>query len=238
MVEWIDEAIILDIKKYDESKSLITLLSKHNGLYNGLSKSLKKAQHVYQIGNVIQVTWRARLADHLGYFSSDIIQDNSSLLFHNKHALFALNSAAFLLKHSLPERNEEGQIYEQLYCLIQQLDSVQSIKKNYFLLEEKLLQYTGYALDYAKCTVTGKTDDLYYLSPKTGKAVSKTIGAPYKDKLFPLPSFFIDPSANYSSHELIKAFKITGYFIEKYLLKPKNFSLPEVRYLLIYSDKL
>jgi DNA repair protein RecO (recombination protein O) len=238
MVEWVDEAIILENKKYNENSNIATAISKDHGVYSAILKYAfsNVNRSTFQIGNIVKLTWKARLGEQMGCFTGDIEKNTGSELFNNKLGIFAVNTSTFLIKSSLTERITEKEIYYKLYNLITSYSEAFILKKNYLYLEETILKNCGYALDYSKCAVTGTRKNLYYLSPKTGKAVCKEIGDPYADKLFILPNFFISKNEEISQEDLIKGFKITGYFIEKHLLQPKNLHLPETRNMLIYSD--
>lgn len=237
MVEWVDEAIILDNKKYNENSNIVTIISKNYGLYSSILKYpfSQANRSIFQTGNIIRVYWKARLSEQMGNFTGELEKGTNSDLFHNKLGIFAINTAAYIIKNSFLERTEEKDVYNKLYQLIINISKNKKIKLNYLYLEEAILKNSGYSLDYSKCAVTGSRRDLYYLSPKTGKAVCKEVGLPYADKLFILPHFFINREEDITEEELLKGFKITGYFIEKHILFPKNLYLPETRNLLLHS---
>lgn len=230
-MQWSDKAIVLSIKKYGETSAIVTLLTEHMGLTSGLVKGISspKLRGIYQQGNITQVTWKARLPEHLGFISGELLESSVMILLTDSHRLAALSSITAVVAHCLPERECETQIYHHLYQFITLLKTDQPWHIAYIKLELLLLAALGFGLDLTECAATGVTDNLFYVSPKTGKAVSATAGEPYKDKLLTLPSFLkTDISASLEA-DIKHGFRLTGYFLEKWNFIPRNMKLPAAR---------
>ncbi|MFN7039290.1 MAG: DNA repair protein RecO [Alphaproteobacteria bacterium] len=231
-MQWTDKAIIVSIKKYGENSAIITMLTEHHGLHagiiNGIDSANKRA--LYQLGNIVETTWKARLSEHLGNFSSEIIDPVSSFLMFNQLSLAALNSICNIINIALSERLQEKDIFYNLEKFLLLLKEDNYLwQKEYIFFELDLLSALGYGLDLSECAATEQIHDLTYISPKSGKAVSSDAGFPYRDKLFKLPEFFIDNNINPSPHDIIYALKITGHFLKKFCFFPKGKNLPVIR---------
>lgn len=230
-MQWSDKAIVLSVKKYGETSAIVTLLTKQQGLHAGLVKGISspRLRGIYQQGNVIDMIWKARLPEHLGFISGELRESSVVILLTDAHRLAALSSICTVIAHCLPERECEAAVFDRLYQLITLLKTDHMWHIPYLRLELLLLATLGFGLDLSECAATGATDNLLYVSPKTGKAVSATAGEPYKDKLLPLPSFLKHDTTAYTSHDIRHGFRLTGYFLEKWNFAPRNMKLPAAR---------
>ncbi|MDA0781783.1 MAG: DNA repair protein RecO [Rickettsiales bacterium] len=232
-MQWNDQAIILSTRKYGESSGILSLISKEHGLFNGLVRgvSSKKNCGIYQTGNFIEATWRGRLSEHLGSFSSELQTPNAAILMDCPLRLAALNCICAVLETSLPEREPAKQIYYHLKSFIEHLKNDAHWKLYYILLEIELLSHLGFRLDLSSCAATGDTDNLIYISPKSGRAVSKSAGEPYKNKLLKMPPFLKNEgNRQYDDEQIINGLEVGAYFLEKYIYKPHNRTLPVARH--------
>ena len=232
MVQWNDQAIILSTRKYGESSGILSLLSKEHGLFNGLVRGIssKKNCGIYQVGNFIEATWKGRLSEHLGNFNAELITPNAAILMGCPVRLAALNSICTILETTLPEREPAEQIYYHLKSFIQHLKDERHWQLYYILLEIELLSHLGFRLDLSSCAATGKTENLAYISPKSGRAVCESAGEPYKSKLLKMPDFLKnDGNWRYDSEQINNGLEIGAYFLEKYIYKPQNKSLTVAR---------
>ena len=223
-----DEAIILKKKKYGESSLLITFFSYHHGINIGLVKGvLKKDFGTYEIGNKVYIKSSFRLVEQLWNCRFELIKNNSVNYFNNQSKLSTLLTICSIIELSLPKDNPQIKIYNKTINLIENLLSRDWVKK-YIYWELFLLSELGYGLDLEKCVVSGKKENLIYVSPKSGKAVSKTEGEKYKNKLFNLPKFLINKNVKPTNDSLKQAISLTGFFIDKFL-KKYNKELPFYR---------
>jgi len=223
-----DEGIIIKKKKYRESSLLISFFSLNHGINSGLVKGvLKKDFGTYEIGNKVYITSSFRLDEQLWNCKFELIKNNSVNYFDNKNKLNTLLTICSIIDLSLPKNNPQIKIYNKTIDLIENLLSKDWVVK-YIFWELFLLSELGYGLDLEKCVVSGKKENLIYISPKSGKAVSKTEGEKYKNKLFNLPKFLIDKNVKPTNDSLKQAISLTGFFIDKFL-KKNNKKLPFYR---------
>mgnify|MGYP000035242058 FL=1 len=223
-----DEGIIIKKKKYRESSLLISFFSLNHGINSGLVKGvLKKDFGTYEIGNKVYIKSSFRLDEQLWNCKFELIKNNSVNYFDNQNKLNTLLTICSIIDLSLPKNNPQIKIYNKTIDLIENLLSKDWAVK-YIFWELFLLSELGYGLDLEKCVVSGKKENLIYVSPKSGKAVSKTEGEKYKNKLFNLPKFLINKNVKPTNDSLKQAISLTGFFIDKFL-KNNNKKLPFYR---------
>ena len=224
-----DEAIILKKKKYGESSLLITFFSYHHGINIGLVKGvLKKDFGIYEVGNNVYIKCNSRLDIQLLNCKFELIKNYSIIFFDNDIKLNTLLSICSLIDLCFPHKLPQLNLYRKTILLMEDLKLKDWLNK-YILWELFLLSEMGYGLDLKKCTVSGSTKDLFYVSPRSGKAVSKLVGNKYHQKLFKLPNFFINTSKKVDKKIIKNGFEITGFFLNKYLKKNHNKDLPFYR---------
>ena len=214
-----DEGIIIKKKKYRESSLLVTFFSLNHGLNSGIVKGvLKKDFGTYEVGNKVYIKSTFRLDGQLWNCRFELIKNNSVNYFDDQNRLNALLSVCSIIDLSLPKNNPQFVIYNKTIDLIENLSSDEWTVK-YIFWELFLLSELGYGLDLEKCTVSGKKENLIYISPKSGKAVSEEEGKKYKDKLLKLPKFLIKKDTKPNEDSLKQAFLMSGFFIDKFLKK-------------------
>jgi DNA repair protein RecO (recombination protein O) len=230
---WEDDGLIIHTKPYKDSHSILTLLTHKHGKRIGLARTThKKTGNPFQIGTIGNAQWRARLADQLGTIQFDITSVPFAKYFRDPLRLFIIQSLCGLLYELILEHDPHPQTYADALTLLNRLDDSKPLQA-YVEFEISLLKELGFALTLSHCAATGSREQLTYLSPKSGHAVCDSAGAPYADKLFPMPRFFIHPEGAPSSEDLRLALSITSHFLEKCLLLPANKTLPPARSLLI-----
>jgi DNA repair protein RecO (recombination protein O) len=186
-----------------------------------------KRRALLQPGNLVAVTWRGRLLEHLGAYEVELLRPHAAGLIDDPDRLAALSAAAALIALALPEREPHGDVYQDLGRLIAALDSI-DWAASYVAWECTLLAALGFGLDLTGCAATGVNDDLAYVSPRSGRAVSRSAGAPYHDKLLPLPGF-LWRGVTAEPADLVAGLMLTGYFLHRHLLEPQGRTLPEAR---------
>jgi len=226
-MNWSDKAIIISTKKQGENSLLVSVLTENHGLHSGMVSSAKKYAAICQPCNFIHVSWNARLEEHLGFFTCESIKNNAHVIMFDKLKLHAVNSLCSLLNRVMQEREVNTKIYNVVYDLIEKIVCGGNWLEDYVIFEVHLLAELGYGLDLEKCAVTGESDSLYYVSPKTGRAVNKEVGEPYKEKLLRLPLFLNGSksingtlggniaSDNSDLMEIIDGISLTRYFFNK-----------------------
>ena len=144
-----------------------------------------------QLGNTIGLVWRARLDEHLGSFAVEPLSLRAGRLMESALALAGINYVAALVR-VLPERDPHEAVYEAASLIADALDDGVLAPTLIARFEAQILAECGFQLDLSCCAATGVTDDLVYVSPKSGRAVSAEAGAPWRDRLLPLPPFLRD----------------------------------------------
>ncbi len=230
MIEWRDRGFVLAARRHGESAEIVELLTAAHGRHLGLVRGGQspKRRGVLQPGNEIAAVWRGRLAEHLGTFTCEPVRAHAARLLDDPDRLAGLAAATALLSATLPEREPHGDVFAGFAALIAALDSAPGWPAHYVLWERDLLAALGFGLDLSRCAATGAADDLVYVSPKTGRAVSRAAGRPYHDKLLPLPAF-LWRQAPASAADLAHGLDLTGYFLLRHLLLPQQRALPQAR---------
>ena len=231
MPEWNDIGIILSAKKYGEKGLIINILTEKHGRYVSWINSYKTKSILSSVqpGNLVKVFWKSRIIEQMGNFKIEEVSSISGKIFDEKLKLQALISLCSLLEKFLPERQNYSEVYHATKAFLDVLiinndvDNKQWIK-GYIKWEIGLLSSIGFSLDLKQCAVTGQISNLYYVSPKSGKAVSKEGAGKFAPKLLRLPMFLggaqdIGLSLN---EEIIMGLNIATYFFKNKLLLSIN----------------
>lgn len=231
-MQWSDEGLILSVRPHGETAAIVEVLTarhgRHAGLvYGGRSRRLRP---VLQTGNHVDVTWKARLADQLGHITVELRRGYAAEAMSDAKALAGLSTIT-MMSRLLAERDPAPNLYEVTMFVLSFLDDPSVWPALYARWELSLLDELGFGLDLSQCASTGANDNLIYVSPRSGRAVSASAGEPYRDKLLRLPAFIRDGNATggVTPQDLEDAFGLTGHFLEARVLTPAGEPLPEVR---------
>ncbi len=233
-MEWQDEGIALSVRPHGETDAIVSALTFEHGRHLGLVKGGigRRARPSLQPGNRLELAWKARLADHLGNFTVQPMQLFGARLLDDLLRLAGLAAATGLLDEALAEREPHPRLYAGLLKLLEaMLDDPRwlEIQVRFELL---LLQELGFALDLERCAVTGAQQDLAYVSPRTGRAVSRQGAGDLADRLLPLPAFLLaDVPATFS--QVLAGLRLSGHFLARQALAPADKPLPAMRERLI-----
>jgi DNA repair protein RecO (recombination protein O) len=230
-MEWRDEGIILGTRKHGETSAILEVMTRAHGRHLGLVRGgrSRKQQPVLQPGNRVDLLWRARLDEHLGVFQVEPIELNAARLFGDATAVFGLQTLAAHLR-LLPERDPHGALYETLAVMIGHLEDPASAAELIVRFELLILDELGFGLDLARCAATGRKDELVYVSPKSGRAVSRDAGRPWHDKMLALPAFLRRGSGvRAAPGDIEDAFRLTGFFLARHVYEPRGVEEPEAR---------
>jgi DNA repair protein RecO (recombination protein O) len=200
---------------------------RHLGLVRGGTG--RRLRPVLQAGNGVRAIWQARLDEHLGLYTVEGIDLRAAALLPVSYALYGMIHLAELCR-LLPERDPHPRVHAELTSLVRDLLDLRAAACGLVRFERLLLAELGFGLDLESCAATGTTTDLAYVSPKSGRAVSRRAGEPWKEKLLPLPEFLHALDAGEPSVEDISAgFDLTGFFLLRHALNPRGLQLPEAR---------
>lgn len=231
-MEWTDIAIVLGARRHGETSAVVELMTREHGRHLGLVRggSGARLKPVLQTGNLVSAKWRARLDEHLGYYAIEGLDLRAASYLSAAHALYGLNHLAALCR-LLPERDPHQPVFDLLERTIAQLETPLSAAAAVAHFELALLAELGFGLDLDSCAATGKTAELVYVSPRSGRAVSREAGEPWRDKLLALPAFLsADVQRMPSAAELKDGFALTGFFLARHVYEPRGESLPEARH--------
>src|SRR5215510_8976922 len=221
-MEWSDEGVILSVRAHGETSAVLELFTRQNGRHLGLvyGGRSRKLRPILQIGNHVEASWKARIADNLGHFSLELRTSYAAHVLDDAAALAALTSIAALAR-LLPERDPHPNLFEVTLFVLGYLEEREVWPALLVRWELALLEELGFGLDLSQCAATGANDQLIYVSPKSGRAVSASAGEPYRDKLFPLPQFLTKQRvALVTDADVRLGFALTGHFLETRVLLP------------------
>jgi len=229
-MQWHDTGFVLVARRHGESALIVELLTREHGRHAGLVRGGQspKARGMLQPGNEVAATWRGRLDEHLGTIGCELVQAHTARFLDDPGRLAGLTSAVALVCAALPEREPHGNVFVSFARLIGALDSAVDWPAQYVRWEQDLLSALGFGLDFGGCTPPGATADLAYVSPRTGRAVSRTAGLPYHDKLLRLPEFLWRDSPA-DEAQLVLGMTLTGHFLAHHVFAPQGRTLPSAR---------
>ena len=228
-MRWQGEGILIDVKKYGESSALLDVFTLSLGRRIGLLRGAlnKKNKAIIQPGNQLFLTWNSRIEESLGVFNIELIKSRYHRISEERDRLEFFNLICMLCSTFLPERVDFDELYHKTIQYIEGELSANEKFKKYIEWELQLLKSLGFGLDLSKCVVSGSKEDLKFVSPKSGCAVSRESGIGWEKKLLVLPEFLrsISSTEKLSKADLENGFKLTEYFIKKNLLSVNRFQM-------------
>lgn len=232
-MEWTDDGLVLAARAHGEGAAVVTLLTREHGRHAGLVRGATspRSRGVLQPGNRIGATWRARLAEHLGNYSVELQASNAADLFDDPLRLAGLASACSVADRALPEREPHPAVFDGMLALIEAManpDLGDLWIAGYVRWELGLLADLGYGLDLESCAATGANDDLAYVSPRTGRAVSLSAGEPYRERLLRLPDFLARRGGG-EPEDLLSGLDLSGHFLVRHALNAHGQEEPGAR---------
>jgi DNA repair protein RecO (recombination protein O) len=231
-MEWTDSGIVLGARRHGEANAILELMTREHGRHLGLVRggTGSRMRPVLQPGNSVRATWRARLDEHLGHFLVEGVELRAAEFLPHSHAVFGVTHLAALCR-LLPERDPHPAIYEAAAAILDEMQDRALVAARVARLELNLIAELGFGLDLDTCAITGAADDLAYVSPKSGRAVSRAAGAAWQDKLLRLPRFLgeAEPRGAPSRQELADGFALTGFFLNRHVFEPRGEPEPQAR---------
>jgi DNA repair protein RecO (recombination protein O) len=231
-MQWTDDAIVLGVRRHGEANAILELMTHAHGRHLGLVRggAGTRMRPVLQPGNRVSATWRARLDEHLGHYTVEALELAAAQFLPAAHAVYGLTHLAGLCR-LLPERDPHPRIHAALAEVLDGLTDARRAGPETVRFELGLLAELGFGLDLARCAATGTTEDLAYVSPKSGRAVSRAAGLPWDGRLLRLPAFLNEESAGAypSAADLADGFSVTGFFLQRHVFEPRGLSPPDTR---------
>ena len=230
-MEWTDDAIVLSARKHGESAAIVSLLTRGHGRHVGLVRggAGRRWRGVLQPGNEVGARWRARLAEHLGAFTLEAGRARAATIIDDAERLAGLTAACATADAVLPEREPHAVLYEGFLALLDAIEGSPAWAAVYVRWEVELLKELGFGLDLGACALTGSREDLAYVSPRTGRAVSEAAAAPYREKLLKLPPFLLGAQSGADAADIADGLALTGSFLERYLFPRERGKVPAAR---------
>lgn len=237
-MEWHEEAVILGVRRLGETSVVAEVMTRSRGRHLGLVRGgrSRKRQPIVQPGNLVEATWRARLDEHMGTLVLEPVALRAARLMETPVGLHAIQLLAAYLR-LLPERDAHPRLYDGLDIIAAHLADLADASASdrpeagelVLRFEIALLEELGFGLDLETCAATGRRDDLVYVSPKSGRAVSAEAGRPWHDKLLALPAFLATAGGRSDEASLKDGFALTRYFLSRHVWTPRGIDEPPSR---------
>ncbi|MCI2399719.1 DNA repair protein RecO [Aliiroseovarius subalbicans] len=229
-MEWRDQGALLSVRKHGETSAIIEVFTAEHGRHAGVVRGgvSRKIAPILQPGAQLDLSWRARLEEHIGSFTVEPVKSRAAIL-SDRAALAGLNAVCALLCFALPEREAHPTLYARTIAMLDLLGQNEAWPVAYLKWELSLLEDMGFGLDLSRCAVTGEREDLAYVSPKSGRAVSAEGAGDWAERLLPLPPELLGVGTGDAAN-VVEGLHTTGHFLTRWLAhslgdKP----LPEAR---------
>lgn len=219
-MEWRDEGILTAVRHHGESAAIVEVFTAGHGRHAGVVRGggSRRMAPVLQPGAQVAVEWTARLEEHIGHFRVDPVRSRVAAVLADRAALAALGSVTALVGAALPERAAHPALYARTVALMDALGTAPDWPARYVAWELALLAELGFGLDLVACAAGGDAGDLAYVSPKSGRAVSRAAGAPWAGRLLPLPRFLYQADAPApGAGDIRDGLALTGFFLDRWL---------------------
>jgi DNA repair protein RecO (recombination protein O) len=233
-MEWRDQGAVLSMRLHGETSAIIEVFTAEHGRHAGVVRggASRRMAATLQPGSQVEVTWHARLDEQIGSYRVEPLQSRAGVL-SDRLALAGLNATCAMLLVALPDREPHPQLYRASMALLDALQASADWPLTYLRWEMQLLEELGFALDLTRCAVTGSREDLAFVSPKTGRAVSRGAAGDWAARLLPLPPMLLGQGPA-TPVELAQGFALTAHFLNRGLEPLLNGKpLPEARARLI-----
>jgi DNA repair protein RecO (recombination protein O) len=229
-MQWTDDGIVLGVKRHGEASGILELMTREHGRHLGMVRGAfgSRLKPVLQTGNTVSANWRARLDEHLGNYTVEGVELRAASFFGAPHAIYGVSHLAALMR-LLPERDPHQGLYAVFEGLLERLEDASIAAPLVARFELQLLSELGFGLDLEQCVATGATSELVYVSPKSGRAVSRSAGEPWADRMLRLPAFLREDDAAPAGRDLADGFALTGFFLNRYVLEPRGQMLGDER---------
>jgi DNA repair protein RecO (recombination protein O) len=232
-MDWEAPAVILDLRAYGEGDAVVAVMTAEHGAHRGLARGAQSRARtaVWQVGNLVTVRWVARLAEQLGSMTAELVHPAAALAMDDPLSLAILSSACAVAEGVLPEREPHPRVFDALVGMIARLQQGPDALTEYVRWEVLLLADLGYGLDLSACAVTGATESLAFVSPRTGRAVSGAAAGVWRERLLPLPAFLTSGDSA-GPAEWAAGLRLTEHFLARDAFGHHHRPLPAARLML------
>jgi DNA repair protein RecO (recombination protein O) len=225
-MEWTDEGIVLGARRHGEANAILEVMTREHGRHLGLVRGGmgSKLRPVLQPGNRVRTVWRARLDEHLGHYTVEALRLHGASMLAASHVVYGVTHLAALCR-LLPERDPHPDVHDHLLAMLDHLEDPAAAARLVVHFEMLMLAELGFGLDLSSCASTGQETELSYVSPKSGRAVSRLAGEPWRDRLLRLPAFLREgegSAAGVTEEDLRDGFRLTGMFLLRHVLEPRG----------------
>jgi DNA repair protein RecO (recombination protein O) len=229
-MQWTDEGIVIGVRRHGEASAILELMTREHGRHLGMVRGGfgTRMKPILQTGNSVSAHWRARLDEHLGNYTVEAMRQRASNFFGAPHAIYGVTHLAALMR-LLPERDPHAELFEVFESILDRLEDPVVAAPLVARFELQMLTELGFGLDLEQCASTGATDELIYVSPKSGRAVSRSAGEPWADRMLRLPDFLRDSDTEPAGRDLADGFALTGFFLARHVLEPRGQLLSDER---------
>ena len=231
-MDWNDEGIVLGVRRHGETSAILEVMTRERGRHLGLVRggAGSRMRPILQPGNEVRLTWRARLDEHLGHYTVEGLRLRAGELMIAAHAAYGVTHLAALCR-LLPERDPHEEVHAALCHILDHMTERTIAAALVARFELQLLAELGFGLDLEECAATGATVELVYVSPKSGRAVSRIAGDPWRERMLRLPAFLAPDwvARELATDELNDAFALTGFFFERNVLQPRGIAMHDAR---------
>jgi DNA repair protein RecO (recombination protein O) len=224
-----EEAVIISAKKFRDHSFIISCLTINHGVVSGLYSCSKKLISIPTPGTHIKLNWKARLDEHLGRITFEVKNSPLAHIYDKKIEIMMLSSITKCIAKMLPEKEPCSKLFTKTLEFICNLktSTTHELILSYIKLELiELISAIGFGLDLNKCAVTGKRDNLSFISPRTGAAVIHEVGLPYQDRLFTYPDYLLNDFSEVSNRQLLLGLEMSFYFLKKNMTQFFNTEVP------------
>jgi DNA repair protein RecO (recombination protein O) len=230
-MEWRDEGLIIGLKRHGETSVIAEIFTRGHGRHLGIVRGgrSQRMQPLLQPGNSVEIVWRARLEEHLGTLAVEPLRLRAAAIMDSGLALQGINLLGACLR-LVPERDPHAALHETAELIADNISDRDIAPALMVRLELAVLQELGFGLDFSECAATGRKSELVYVSPKSGRAVSREAGAPYHERMLALPGFLNGVAdTKVTPADVNAGFALTGYFLERDVYSARGIPAPEAR---------
>lgn len=212
-MDWREEGVLLTVRKHGETSAIIDVFTEGRGRHAGVVRggTSRKIAPVLQPGAQLDLAWRARLEEHLGAFTVEPVRSRADLM-GARDTLAALNAVTSLLAFVMPEREAHPVLYRRTLAVLDMIGEGEFWKLGYLRWELALLDDLGFGLDLGRCAVTDRSDNLVFVSPKSGRAVSRAGAGVWADRMLPLSPALVGEGEG-SDRDVLEGLQVTSHFL-------------------------